>query len=143
MNPMPLGLSFMNLSARRNLVRKGIGIVFIGAGLVHFTHASLFENLVPFALNDYRASINAATGALIFAMGVAFLVPRLRAVARWSAITLLAVTLPMTAYRAIHPAAIESLGFPPALATVGVVAWLLMIALIWWATKLETNDRKT
>jgi uncharacterized membrane protein len=78
---------------------------------------------------------------LIFAVGVAFLVPGLRAVARWSAITLLVVTLPTTAYRAIHPAPLETLGLPPALAPVGVVVWLLMIALIWWATKRGTNDR--
>ena len=44
-------------------------------------------------------------------------------------------------HRAIHPAAIESLGFSPALAAVGVIVWSLMIALIWWATKPETNDR--
>jgi uncharacterized membrane protein len=119
----------------------GIGILFIGAGLVHFTHASLFENLVPVALKDYRGVINAVTGVLIFAMGVAFLVPRLRAVARWSAIALLAVTLPTTAYRAIHPAPLETMGFPPALAPVGVIVWLLMIALIWWATRPGINDR--
>jgi uncharacterized membrane protein len=131
----------MHFSTLRHFSRVGIGILFIGAGLVHFTHASLFENLVPVALKDYRGSINAVTGVLIFAMGVAFLVPRLRAVARWSAITLLVVTLPTTAYRAIHPAAIESQGLPPALAAVGVIAWVLMIALIWWAAKPETNDR--
>ena len=131
----------MNLSTRRKLVRMGIGILFIGAGLLHFTHASLFEDLVPGALKNYRGSINALTGVLIFAMGVAFLVPWLRAVARWSAITLLVVTLPTTVYRAIHPAAIESLGFTPALAVIGVLVWLLMIALIWWATRPEPNDR--
>jgi uncharacterized membrane protein len=119
----------------------GIGILFIGAGLVHFTHASLFENLVPVALKDYQGTINAVTGVLIFALGVAFLVPRLRAVARLGAITLLVVTLPTTAYRAIHPAPLETLGFPPALAPVGVAVWLLMITLIWWATKRETNNR--
>jgi uncharacterized membrane protein len=129
----------MDLSTHRNFVRMGIGILFIGAGLVHFTHAGLFENLVPVALKEYRGSINAVTGVLIFVIGVAFLVPRLRAVARWSAITLLVVTLPTTTYRAIHPAAIESLGFTPALAAAGVIMWLLMIALIWWAAKPETK----
>ena len=73
----------------------GIGILFLGAGLIHFTHAELFEKLVPVTLKDYRGIINAVTGVLIFAMGVAFLVPRLRAVARWSAIALLVVTLPV------------------------------------------------
>ena len=58
------------------------------------------------------------------------------------AINLLVVTLPTTIYRALHPAPLETLGFPAALAPVGVVVWLLMIALIWWATKLETNDCK-
>jgi uncharacterized membrane protein len=131
----------MNLSTPRNIARMAIGILFIGAGIVHFTHASLFEDLVPGALKDYRGSINAVTGVLIFAIGVVFLVPRLRAVARWSAITLLVVTLPTTTYRAIHPAAIESLGFTPTFAAVGVIVWLAMIALIWWATKPEPNNR--
>jgi uncharacterized membrane protein len=128
-------------STRRSLGRRGIGILFIGAGLVHFTHVSLFENLVPIAFKDYRGSINAVTGVLIFALGVAFLEPGLRAVARWGAITLLVVTLPATAYRAIYPAPLETLGFPPALAPAGVIVWLLMIALIGWATKPEKNDR--
>jgi uncharacterized membrane protein len=124
-------------SKRRYYLRVGIGILFLGSGLVHFTRANVFENLVPAALKDHRETINALTGVLIFAMGVAFLVPRFRAVARWSAIAMLAATLPITAYRAIHPAAVESLGFTQQLAAVGVVVWLLMIALIWWATKPE------
>ena len=73
-------------------------------------------------------------------MGVAFLVPRLRAVARWSAITLLVVTLLTTAYRAIYPSAMDPQGFTPTLAAVGVIVLVLMIALIWWATKPEMND---
>lgn len=129
----------MSLSMRRHFVRIGIGILFIGSGLVHFTHASLFESFVPVPLQNYRGAVNAVTGVLIFAMGVAFLAPRLRAVARWSAITLLVVAL-LTA--TIYPAAIESLGFRPALAAVGVVVWCsLWIALIWWATKPEINGQ--
>jgi uncharacterized membrane protein len=68
-------------------------------------------------------------------------VPRLRAVARWSAIPLLVVTLPGAVDQVIHPAAIESVGLSPALAAVRVLVQLLMIALIWWATKPKTNDR--
>jgi hypothetical protein len=52
---------------------------------------------------------------------------------------LLAATLPVTVYRAFDPAPIATLGFPPAFAIAGVIAWLLMIALIWWATKPETE----
>jgi uncharacterized membrane protein len=128
----------MNLSAT-SFVRTTIGVLFLGAGFVHFMHASVFESLVPAALKDFRGSINAATGALIFAIGIAFLTPRLRAVARWSAITLLAVTLPITVYRVFDPTPIAALGLPPALALVAVIVWLLMIALIWWATKPETK----
>jgi hypothetical protein len=50
-------------------------------------------------------------------------------------------TLPVTTYRAIHPAVFEALGFTPAFAALGVIVWLLMIALIWWATKPQTTDR--
>ncbi|MGT2477648.1 hypothetical protein [Paraburkholderia terrae] len=113
----------------------GIGILFLVAGIVHFTHASVFEDLVPDALKNYRAIVNAVTGVLIFAMGLVFLVPRLRVAARWSAIALLIATLPTTVARVFHP-----VGFAPAVAAVGVFMWLFMIGLIWWATKPETNS---
>jgi uncharacterized membrane protein len=101
-------------SKRRDFVRIGIGILFLCAALIHFTHKEFFDQLVPAALKDYRGIINPVTEVLMFAVGVAFLMPRLRAVARWSAISLLVVTLPGGIDQVFHPATIESLGFSPA-----------------------------
>ena len=131
-----------NPSMRRARVRTGIAILFIGAGLVHFAYPTVFEALVPAALREHRGPINAATGVLILALGVAFLVPRLRAAARWSAMALLVATLPVTVGRALHPAGTATPGLPPVLFAVAAVAWLAMIALIWWATKPEAGDHR-
>lgn len=130
----------MNSLTPRDFVRMGIGVLFLGAGLIHFTHADFFDQLVPAALKDYAGIISTVTEVLMFAMGFAFLVPRLRAVARWSAIALLIATLPMAVDQVIHPAAIESLGLTPTLAAARVLVQLLIIALIWWATRPRTHD---
>ena len=125
----------MNTSASINLIRISIGILVAGAGLAHFTHAEFFITLVPDALDAYRGIVNVATGILQTAMGVTFLVPRLRAVARWSTIVLLGLTLPAAIDQVIHPEAIESVGITPTVAALRVLVQLLMIALIWSATK--------
>lgn len=76
-----------------------------------------------------------ATGILQTAMGVTFLIPRFRAVARWSTIALLVLTLPAAIDQVIHPEAIESMGLTPMLAALRVLVQSLMIVLVWRATK--------
>ena len=125
----------MNLSISRNLIRISIGVLVAGAGLAHFTHAEFFSTLVPDALRAHRGVANAATGIIQTAMGVTFFVPRLRVIARWSTIALLGLTLPAAVDQVIHPEAIESVGIRPTTAALRVLVQLLMIALIWWATK--------
>jgi uncharacterized membrane protein len=134
----------MNRATLRKIVRIGLGILVGGAGLAHFVYADLFTRVVPEALHAYRGTVNVATGIVQTAMGVAFLVPRLRTVARWSTIALLVVTLPAAIDQVVHPEIVESLGLPPALAGVRVLAQLLMIALIWWATRPDDTpeDRR-
>lgn len=119
----------------------GIGVLFLGVGLIHLTHAEFFDQLVPAALKNYAGVISAVTEVLMVAMGIAFLVPRLRAIARWSAMALLIGTLPMAVDQVVHPSVIESLGLTSTLAAVRVLVQLLMIALIWWATKPRYHDR--
>jgi uncharacterized membrane protein len=119
----------------KTLLRIGIGVLFAGAGLVHFTHAEFFSKLVPAGFVEYRDAVNFATGVLMIAMGLAFIVPRFHAVARWSSIALLVATLPAAVKQVIDPAGIETLGLTPALATARIVAQLFMIGIIWWLTK--------
>ena len=127
----------MNATTTRKITRIGIGVLVAGAGLAHFTHAEFFSTLVPDSLGAYRGLVNAATGVIQTAMGVAFFFPRLRAAARWSTIALLGLTLPAAIDQVLHPEVIESLGITPAAAALRVLVQLLMIALVWWATRPE------
>lgn len=140
-NECTVEVAAMNSLTPRDFFRMGIGVLFLGAGLIHLTHADFFDQLVPAAMKDYAGMISTVTEALMFAMGLAFLVPRLRAFARWSAIVLLVATLPMAVDQVIHPATIESLGFTPTLAAARVLVQLLLIALIWWATHPRSQAR--
>ena len=117
-------------SRRKNVDRVLFGALFLGAGVVHFTQAPLFEDLVPNALQGYRASLNTIIGALLFALGLAFMVPQLRALARWGSITLLSAMLLVTHPRTFHPISREV-----SVIILGVViVCVLMIVLIWRAT---------
>lgn len=129
----------MNLLTLRKIVCISIGVLVAGAGIAHFTNADFFTKLVPETLQAHRGAVNAVTGVIQAAMGLCFLVPMLRAVARWSTIVLLVVTLPAAIGQVIHPESIEAVGLMPALAVVRVVAQLLMIGLIWWATKPDAS----
>ena len=86
-------------------------------------------------MGSHRVAVNVATGVLQTAMGVAFLIPRLLGVARWSTLALLVLTLPAAVDQVIHPGKIESIGLTPKLAALRVFIQLIMIALVWWATK--------
>jgi uncharacterized membrane protein len=125
----------MKSLASRNVIRIALGALLAGAGLAHFIGAEFFSTLVPDSLRAYRGVVNVATGVLLTAIGVAFLVYRLHAVARWGAIALLGLTLPAAIDQVIHPEVIESVGLTPTVAALRVLVQLLMIALIWWATK--------
>jgi len=126
----------------RHAVSIAIGMVFIAAGIAHFTHAGFFESLVPAQFGTGRGAVNATTGVLTIGIGLAFLLLRLRRFARWLAITLLLLTLPVTAYRALHPAVAKSVGLSPTLLGTALVAWVSMIALVWWATKADDENPK-
>ena len=131
----------MNSSASRKLIQISIGVLVAGAGLAHFTHAEFFSTLVPDSLGAHRGVVNVSTGIIQTAMGVTFFVPRLRAVARWSTTALLGLTLPAAIDQVIHPEVVESLGITRAGAALRVLVQLLMIALIWWATRPDDQHQ--
>lgn len=117
-----------------------IGLLVAGGGVAHFTHPGFFQALVPMALDDYRSLVNAATGVLQIAMGAAFLVPRLRTLARWSTIALLVATLPAAFDQIVHPEVIQTQGISSSIAILRLIAQIAMIVFIWWAT-LPDQDR--
>ena len=62
-----------------------------------------------------------------------------RNVAPWSVLTLLVPTLYAAIDQVRHPDRMRALGVPPQLTPVRVVAQILVIALLWWATSPDNN----
>lgn len=122
------------------LARRVLGVLFTGAGLAHFTHASFFTGLVPDRLGSYRREINTGTGVYQTAGGLAFFSPRRRGLARWSALSVLVPTLPAAIDQVRDPERMRKLGVPPALTPLRVAAQIAMIGLVWWATRPDTDQ---
>lgn len=129
------------MKTNRNIACTIIGLIIGGAGVAHFTNASLFEGLVPDSLGSYRSLINVSTAFLMIAMGLAFMIPRFRVFARWSGVVLLVATLPPAINQVAHPEGIIAAGLSPAVAAMRVAAQVGMVAMIWWATK-EDNPQE-
>jgi len=120
-------------------IRIIIGCLFIGAGIAHFTNADFFSTLVPALLSAHKDLFNVTTGILQVGIGIAFLLPQLHMLARWSAIVLLVITLPSAIDQVIHSEVIRSVGLSPSLALFRVFVQVGMIGLIWWISRPENN----
>jgi uncharacterized membrane protein len=129
----------MQPTGRARVARRILGVLFTGAGVAHFTHSSFFAGLVPERLATYRREINLGTGVYQTVGGLGFFFPRGRNLARWSALTLLVSTLPAAVGQVRDPERLRALGVPPQVTPVRVVAQVLMIALVWWATRPDTT----
>lgn len=130
----------MSSSKAKKYVRIAFGVLMVGAGLAHFTNAEFFDKLVPESVAAYGTLILVATGVYQAAVGVCFWIPKLHAFARWGTIVLLVGTLPPAIDQVIHPATIEAVGIPAALAAVRVVVQVLEVWLVWWATSRDKQD---
>jgi uncharacterized membrane protein len=120
------------------LARRALGVLITGAGIGHFTHADLFTRLVPASFGAHRSTINIGTGIFQVASGLSFLSPRLRGVARWSTFALLVPTFPEAVNQVREPDRMRELGIPPRVALARIPAQVLVLALVWWATRPDT-----
>lgn len=130
----------MNANDKRRLARRILGTAFTGAGIAHFTHADFFANVVPAALADHKREINWATGVYQTAGGLTFFDPRLRQVARWSSIALLVPTFPEAFRQVREPERMKSLGLPPRLAAMRIVAQAAVLGVVWWSTQPDDQE---
>jgi uncharacterized membrane protein len=121
--------------------RLFLGTIFTGAGIAHLVKREVFEQGVPKQFFQWRKPISAVTGVIQILSGIAMYFPTMRAFARWSTVGLLVPTLPFAVDHIKHPDALRKLGVPRALASVAVVAQILVVALTWWATRSRLSDQ--
>lgn len=115
---------------------KGLGALFISAGLVQLTHRELFEELVPARFAEYAGAIQAVTQAALVGVGVSYFVPRLGPVARWGSMSLLAANLIAAVDHVAHPQQTDRLGLPRGVVAACVPIQIGAMVAAWHATKL-------
>jgi uncharacterized membrane protein len=115
---------------RSTPLQTAVGLGFVVAGTLHFTHTRVYERIMPPYVPLHRESV-LVSGAAEIAGGAALLVPQARPVARWWLLALLAAVFPANVHMALEP---KKYPLPPwalwlRLPFQGVFGWL-----VWRAT---------
>jgi uncharacterized membrane protein len=112
-----------------------MGILYMGAGVMHFVATHAYERIMPAYLPAHLELV-LLSGAAEIAGGFGVVLPATRRAAAWGIVCLLISVMPANVWMAQHPEL-----------TPGVPVWLLwlrlplQLPLIWWAlqyTKCKT-----
>lgn len=114
---------------------KGLGALFLSAGVVQLTHRELFEELVPARFTRHAGAIQEVTQAALVGVGVSFLIPKLHPVARWGSIGLMAAGLVTAVSHVANPQQTDRLGLPRGVVPACVPIQIGVVAAAWHATK--------
>src|SRR5690242_11025287 len=112
-------------------LRHAVGVAFIGAGTLHFTHTRMYVAIMPPYVPRHREAV-LVSGVAEAIGGAALLAPATRKLGRWWLLALLVAVFPANVHMALNPR--EYRKIPPALLWArlplqGVAAWL-----VWRAT---------
>ena len=126
----------------RRAARQLLGAIFITAGIAHLTHQRFYRSVLPYWLLEARREIDAATGTMEVFGGVLLFMPRLRKLARWTNLALLAPGLLAAFGETRHPnRGIRFTQHHPGLNPLGPVALAPghagLAGLLWWATQKD------
>jgi len=114
------------------IARLLLAVLFIAAGLRHFTAPDFYLRMMPPGLPWHRELV-LVSGAAEVALGLMLLVPRLRTLARWGLIALLVAVFPANVQMALHPETFPE--FAPAMLWARLPLQLFLIAWVWYATR--------
>ena len=113
-----------------------LGLLFLGAGVPHFTHTAAYERVMPPFLPAPHELV-LLSGAAEILGGAAVLTSRLRRPARWWLVALLVAIFPANVQVALHPGLVP--GVPPALLWLRLPLQGVLIAWVLQATR-EPGD---
>lgn len=133
---MPEGSTVDGRAAARQL----LGAIFIAAGIVHLTHQRFYRRMVPYWLVQARNEIDVAAGMAQVFGGVVLFVPKLRGLARWLNLAILAPAVPPVIGELRRPYRSRSFSRQrPGLNPIGPLGMapghVSLAVLLWWATK--------
>jgi uncharacterized membrane protein len=114
----------------RPVLRRAVGLGFVGLGTLHFTHTRVYVGIMPPYLPAHRELV-LISGAAEIAGGAGVLVPATRRHARWWLIALLVAVFPANVQMALHP---EPYGIPRWALWARLPFQAVFGALVWRAT---------
>lgn len=109
-----------------------LALAFVYVGVQHFTGPESFVAIVPPYLPEPLLLVY-VSGVAEIAGGIGVLIPRLRRLAGWGLLALLAAVYPANIHMALHPEL-----FPQMTQTalyVRLPVQFVLAAWVWWATK--------
>ena len=118
------------------LGRLAMGLIYIGAGITHWTATKLFVVIVPDYLPAHHQLV-LLSGATEIAGGLGVLIPMTRRPAAWGLILLLVAVFPANLWMAQHAARYRP-----------IAPWMLwarlplQVPLIWWAWLYTRPERE-
>jgi len=121
----------------------GLAIVFLWfflGGVGHFTMTEFFVSIMP-PYVPFHLPIVYISGVFEIVLALLILWPGVRPLAGWGLFALTIAVTPANIHMWLHPEL-----FPDASETalsIRLVVQVILLALIWWSTQVESPDRAT
>ncbi|HLK17582.1 MAG TPA: hypothetical protein VKT81_01465 [Bryobacteraceae bacterium] len=106
-------------------------VLYIGAGILHFTKTPVYLRIVPPYIPWHLAMVE-ISGVCEILGGLGLLIRFTRRAAAWGLVALLIAVFPANIYMVAHPAAAGAASIPPVLLWVRLPLQLVLIAWVLW-----------
>lgn len=117
------------------LGRIGLSILFLVAGVAHFTSTAGFERIVPPYLPAPRVLVY-VSGIFEILGAIGILVPATRTFAGWGLVALLIAVFPANVYMATHNIKVGNFPPEPWMAWARLPLQFVLLAWVIWACQL-------
>lgn len=121
-------------STLRVALRILFALLFIIAGVLHFTHTNFYLLIMPPYLPFHHALVY-LSGAFEIAGGIGLLLPRTKKAASYGIILLLLAVFPANIYMATDDVAINGNRFSSLLLWLRLPLQFVLIWLVWWCAR--------
>lgn len=122
----------------RFAIRVVLALLFILAGVLHFTHTAFYRRIMPPYLPFHDALIY-LSGLFEILGGAALLIPRFRRAAGYGLILLLLAVFPANVQMVIDDTIAGGAAFPPVLLWLRLGFQFVLIAVVWWCAKPDAD----
>jgi uncharacterized membrane protein len=130
----------IHTSKTKLVVRTLLALLFVVAGVLHFTHTSFYAAIMPPYLPQPHALI-LISGVCEIIGGAALLIPRLRRLAGYGLIALLLAVFPANIQMLISNTHADAPTFPTLLLWLRLPLQFVLIAIVWWCSREKTPQR--